>query len=124
MLLIIEEETEFKGGFNMYITVKTIKRDLGFKGIELTDVIIGFPILTICILMFSLTTYKIEAIILFIIGAFLLLPINVSKKNRMYKVLILVFNYWFRIKKYVYSNQKLDRERVVNLDEIKRKFKY
>lgn len=108
----------------MYITVKTIKRDLGFKGIEIADVLIGFPIATIFILMFSLSPYKIPAIVFLMVGIFILLPINVSKKNRMYKVLILIFNYCFRTKHYVYTKQQLEKERVIKIDEIKRKLKY
>ena len=36
----------------MYITVKSIKRDLGFKGIEVSDIIIALPVLIIFIILF------------------------------------------------------------------------
>ncbi len=39
------------------------------------------------------------------IGIFCLLPINVSKKNRMYKVIGLIFRYLFRNKIYVYQRK-------------------
>lgn len=108
----------------MYITVKTIKRDLGFKGIEISDVIIGFPIIAICILMFSFSSLKIPSIIFLMIGVFMLLPISVSKKNRMYKVIFLMINYCIREKEYIFTTKKLEKERRVNLDELKRKINY
>ncbi len=108
----------------MYITVKTIKRNLGFKGIEISDVLIAFPILAVCILMFVLSSHKILAIVILIIGGFMLLPINVSKKNRMYKVLGLIFSYYFRVRNYIYTQKELTKGRRINIDEIKRKLKY
>ena len=108
----------------MYITVKTIKRNLGFNGIEIADFFIGFPIITFFILLFSLTPFKIFAIILLMIGIFLLLPIHVSKKNRMYKVLILIICYCYRTKNYIYSQRKLEKERKANIDGIRKRFKF
>ena len=106
----------------MYITVKSIKRDLGFKGIEISDVLIGFPIIAICVLMFSLTKFKMLSIVLLMIGIFLLLPITVSKKNRMYKVLFLIGSYCIREKCFVYST-KQERKGRFDIYEIKRKLK-
>ena len=40
------------------------------------------------------------------IGIFCLLPINVSKKNRMYKVIGLIFKYLTRNKIYVYQKER------------------
>ena len=87
----------------MNITVKTIKRNFGFKGIEANDLIIGIPLLFTCIILFALTPLKLVALIMFIIGAFLLVPLSVSKKNRMYKVFILIVIYVLRNKNFVYS---------------------
>ena len=39
------------------------------------------------------------------IGIFCLLPINVSKKNRMYKVIGLIFKFLFRNKKFIYQEK-------------------
>ena len=39
----------------MYITVKSIKRNLGFKGIEVSDIIIALPILILFIVLFCFT---------------------------------------------------------------------
>ncbi len=91
----------------MYITLKSIKRNLGFKGIEIQDVIIALPIVILFIVFFCFTRFKIPSIIFLMLGIFSLLPINVSKKNRMYKVVILVVKYLFRTKIYVYKKKEV-----------------
>lgn len=103
----------------MYITVKSIKRNLGFKGIEISDIVIALPILILFIVLFAFTPIKIPSLILLMIGIFCLLPINISKKNRMYKVLILIFQYIFRTKIFVYRNEDNMEEKVIEKDEIK-----
>lgn len=96
----------------MYITVKSIKRNFGFKGIEFSDLIIGIPILIISIILFIFTPLKMFAIVFAMVGFFCLLPINVSKKNRMYKALIMVFKYMFRKKHFVsYSEKEVNYEK-------------
>lgn len=95
----------------MYITVKSIKRNLGFKGIEFSDLIIGIPILTISIILFLFTPLKLFSIIFLMVGFFCLLPINVSKKNRMYKALIMVFSYIFRKKYFVNYSEEVNYEK-------------
>ena len=89
----------------MYITVKSIKRNLGFKGVEISDIIIALPILIVFIILFCFTPLKIPSVVGLMIGIFCLLPINVSKKNRMYKVIGLIFKYLFRNKIYVYHRK-------------------
>ena len=89
----------------MYITVKSIKRDLGFKGIEITDIVIALPIIILFIIVFCFTRFKIPAIVFLMLGIFSLLPINVSKKNRMYKVMILMFKYITRTRVFVYKKK-------------------
>ena len=89
----------------MYITVKSIKRDLGFKGIEITDIVIALPIIILFIIVFCFTRFKIPAIVFLMLGIFSLLPINVSKKNRMYKVMILIFKYINRTRVFVYKKK-------------------
>lgn len=91
----------------MYITLKSIKRNLGFKGIEIQDFIIAFPIVVIFIVFFCFTRFKIPSIVFLMLGIFSLLPINVSKKNRMYKVIILVIKYLIRTKVYVYKKKEV-----------------
>ena len=92
----------------MYITVKSIKRNLGFKGIELSDIIIALPVLIIFIILFCFTPFKIPSIDGLMIAIFCLLPVNVSKKNRMYKVLVLIFKYLIRDKIYIYKIESGD----------------
>ena len=89
----------------MYITVKSIKRNLGFKGIEISDIVIALPMIILFIVFFCFTPLKIPAIVGLMIGIFCLLPINVSKKNRMYKVIGLIFKFLFREKLFVYQKE-------------------
>lgn len=89
----------------MYITVKSIKRNLGFKGIEISDIVIALPIIILFIVLFCFTPLKIPAIVGLMIGIFCLLPINVSKKNRMYKVMGLIFKFLIKEKIYVYQKE-------------------
>ena len=89
----------------MYITVKSIKRNLGFKGIEISDIVIALPMIILFIVLFCFTSLKIPAIVGLMIGIFCLLPINVSKKNRMYKVIGLMFKFLFREKIFVYQKE-------------------
>lgn len=89
----------------MYITLKSIKRNLGFKGIEISDIIIAFPMIILFIILFCFTPLKILSVIGLMIGIFCLLPINVSKKNRMYKVIGLIFKFLFREKIFAYQKE-------------------
>ena len=90
----------------MYITLKSIKRDLGFKGIEISDIVIALPMLILFIILFCFTSLKISAIVGLLIGIFCLLPINVSKKNRMYKVIGLIIKYLFKDKIFIYKKER------------------
>lgn len=90
----------------MYITVKSIKRDLGFKGIEISDIVIALPMIILFIVLFCFTPLKIPAIVGLMMGIFCLLPINVSKKDRMYKVIGLIFKFLFREKIFVYQKER------------------
>ena len=85
----------------MYITIKSIKKTLG-KYIEMTDLYIGLSMLMIFLILFAFTNFKLQALVFLSVCAFLLIPINLSKKNRMYKVVILLFKYVFKCKEYIY----------------------
>ena len=85
----------------MYITIKSIKKTLG-KYIEMPDLYIGLPMLMIFLILFAFTNFKLQALVFLSVCAFLLIPINFSKKNRMYKVVILLFKYVFKCKEYIY----------------------
>ncbi len=89
----------------MYITVKSIKRNLGFKGIEISDIAIALPMIILFIVLFCFTPLKIPAIMGLMIGIFCLLPINISKKNRMYKIIGLIFKFLIREKIFVYQRR-------------------
>lgn len=93
----------------MYITVKSIKRNLGFKGIEISDIVIALPMIILFIVLFCFTPLKIPAIVGLMIGIFCLLPINVSKKNRMYKVIGLIFKFLIREKIFVYQMEGVNK---------------
>ena len=83
----------------MYITIKSIKKTLG-KYIEMTDLYIGLPILMIFLTMFSFSNLRLISLIFLTIGIFILIPIQLSKKNRMYKVIALIMKYIFKTKNY------------------------
>ena len=76
----------------MYITIKSLKKSLG-KYIEMNDLYIGMPIFILFLLLFSFDKTRMLALIFLTIGIFMMIPISVSKKNRMYKISILLFKY-------------------------------
>lgn len=90
----------------MYITVSDTKRKVGFKGLEVNDVMIGLPLLFILLFMFSFEVLRLPALVLLVIVIFMFLPINLSKKNRMYKVMYLAASYLLRNKTYIYFKEE------------------
>ena len=90
----------------MYLTIQSTKRRVGFGGIELNDLIIGIPLFFTLLLMFSFSSLRTISIILFVISAFMFIPVNLSKKNRMYKVIGLMFKYLFKDKTFIYKNER------------------
>lgn len=92
----------------MYITVKSLNKTLG-KYVEMADLYLGIPILFTFLVMFSFTNFKLESFIILTIGIFLLIPIQMSKKNRMYKILFLFFKYVFKCKEYIFIDNKPTR---------------
>ena len=89
----------------MYITINSIKKTLG-KYIELNDLYIGIPMIMIFLSLFAFSTHKLFSIIFLTICVFLMIPINLSKKNRMYKALGLFFKYIFKCKNYIYTKER------------------
>lgn len=87
----------------MYITLKLIKRNLGFKGNSRHYYRNTYNFF---IVLFCFTSLKISRVVGLMIGIFCLLPINFSKKNRMYKVIRLIFKYLTRNKIYVYQKER------------------
>ncbi len=86
----------------MYLTIQSTKRRVGFGGIELNDLIIGIPLFFTLLIMFSFSGLRQISIILFVISAFMFIPVSLSKKNRMYKIIILVFKFLKKDRKFVY----------------------
>ena len=86
----------------MYITVKNMNKTLG-KWVEYNDLYIGIPLFIAFLIIFSFTNYKLFSFIFLSISVFIMLPIKLSKKNRMYKVIYLVFRYLFRCKEYIFK---------------------
>lgn len=85
----------------MYITINSLKKTLG-KYVEMTDLYIGIPMIMTFLSMFAFSTNKLYSLIFLTICVFLMIPINLSKKNRMYKVMGLFFKYLFKNKTYIY----------------------
>ena len=88
----------------MYITISSLKKTLG-KYFEMTDLYISLPIIFIFLTMFSFTDFKLESLVFLTVSIFLMLPINLSKKNRMYKIIFLLFRYLLKIKEYIYLEE-------------------
>ena len=86
----------------MYIAITSLKKTLG-KYIELTDLYIGLPSLIIFLILFLIKPTRMFSLIFLAIILFLMIPINLSKKNRMYKVMHLVLKFLFKCKEYVYT---------------------
>ena len=89
----------------MYITINSIKKTLG-KYVELTDLYIGIPMIMIFLSLFAFSSHKLFSIIFLTVCVFLMIPISLSKKNRMYKVLGLFFKYVFKNKNYIYLRER------------------
>ncbi len=85
----------------MYITMQTIKRNLGLFNLEVADLIIG-TIFAIVSIIFFLTEQYTIALVVLSFGIVGLVPISFSKMNRIYKLLILFFKYLFKDKEYLY----------------------
>ena len=90
----------------MYIIVSDTKRKVGFKGLEVNDLIFGLPLFIVLLLMFSFESLRFLSLILLVIAIFMFLPISLSKKNRMYKVMLLVILYVKRKKEYLYFKEE------------------
>lgn len=85
----------------MYITLKSIKKTLG-KYIEYTDLYIALPSIILFLVLFMIKETRIISLVFISIILFMLIPINLSKKNRMYKIIGLFLSYIFRCKNYIY----------------------
>lgn len=85
----------------MYITINSIKKTLG-KYIEMTDLYIGIPMVMTFLILFAFSSHKLFSLVFLTVCVFLMIPVQLSQKNRMYKVLGLFFTYIFKCKEYIY----------------------
>lgn len=85
----------------MYITLKSIKRNLGLFNLEFEDLIIGGIFILIFTVLFLLKFYTL-AIVIISFGVLSLVPMDFSKCNRMYKLFILFIKYLFKSKNYYF----------------------
>jgi len=102
----------------MYITVASVKRNLGFKGLEINDFVIASPFIVLFLILFCFTSFKLLGLSILIIGFFALIPVKVSQKNRMYKVLTLVGKYLVKDKEFTYFK---DDERRMLIDKRRKR---
>lgn len=85
----------------MYITLKSIKRNLGLFNLEFEDLIIGGIFILIFTILFLLKLYTM-AILVISFGVLSLVPMDFSKCNRMYKLFVLFVKYLVKNKNYYY----------------------
>lgn len=85
----------------MYITLQSIKRNLGLFHLEFHDLILGGIFILVFTVLFLLKIYTLSILIISI-GALSLVPMDFSKCNRMYKLFVLFFKYLFKNKKYYF----------------------
>lgn len=83
----------------------------------MTDLYLGLPMLMIFLVLFAFTNLKIEALVFLSICLFLLIPINLSKKNRMYKIMILLIEYIFKNKNYGFFNEEVKENKIKQLSK-------
>lgn len=85
----------------MYITLKSIKRNLGLFNLEFEDLIIGGIFILVFTILFLLKIYTLSIVVISL-GFLSLVPMDFSKCNRMYKLFILFVQYLFKNKNYYY----------------------
>lgn len=85
----------------MYITLKSIKRNLGLFNLEFEDLILGGIFILCFTILFILKFYTV-AIVVIALGALSLVPMDFSKCNRMYKLFILFVKYLVKNRNYYY----------------------
>lgn len=87
----------------MYITLQSIKRNLGLFNLELEDLIIGSIFIVIFTILFLLKLYTTSFVVISF-GIISLVPMDFSKCNRMYKLFILFTRFIFKNKNYYFRN--------------------
>ena len=87
----------------MYITLQTIKRNLGLFNLEMEDLIIGSIFGLVFTILFLLHLYTLSFVIISL-GILSLIPMDFSKCNRMYKLFILFTRFLVKDKNYYFYN--------------------
>ncbi len=108
-----------------YITIDSTKKNLGVKNFEFSDFLFGTIILVVTLITMSVFNQPKLGLAFMIIGIFLLMPINISNKNRVYKIVYMIAYYFFHIHTYVFlKNEKevLRYEKSKKLDQFTIKF--
>ena len=85
----------------MYITLQSIKRNLGLFNLEIEDLIIGSVFGLIFTILFLLHFYTTSLVVLSL-GILALIPMDFSKCNRMYKLFCLFIKFIFKNKNYYF----------------------
>lgn len=85
----------------MYITLQSIKRNLGLFNLELEDIIIGTIFGLSFTILFLLHLYTL-AIIVIATGVLALIPMDFSKCNRIYKLFSLFIKFMLKDKNYYF----------------------
>lgn len=100
----------------MYITIKSLNRNLG-KFVEIQDLFIGFPILFLFLILFTIEGLRLFSLIVLVLGLFLLIPLSVANKNRMYKLIYIVLVYLFKHRDYIYiknyKEEKFESKKII-----------
>ena len=99
--MVMKEIVFKRGGIWLYITLQSIKRNLGLFNLELEDIIIGSIFGVIFTILFLLHLYTL-AIIVISIGILSLIPMDFSKCNRMYKLFSLFTKFMLKNKNYYF----------------------
>ena len=85
----------------MFITLKSIKRNLGLFNLEVSDIIIGTIFVVLFIITFLLKFYTL-AIVIIAIGILSLVPVDFSKANRMYRLFLIFIKFMVKDKVYYF----------------------
>lgn len=97
---------------NEYVTVNLDKRNFGLKGLEFADIILALLGIFLFIFLSLVVKDVMLAIYVAIVYVALLSPVQLSNKNRVYKILFMILIYF--INKHVFIYQKAEREGVLN----------
>ncbi len=85
----------------MFITLQSIKRNLGLFNLEVSDIIIGTIFVVLFIITFLLKFYTL-AIVIIAIGILSLVPVDFSKANRMYRLFLIFIKFMVKDKVYYF----------------------